>query len=117
MAVTVDTTINVKQTIQIIIQKVTGSNGAGRLNHFAIRANENGVEVLLYVKSVRLNFEDASVLIDAAVFVWKSRQHLHTRPVGPGPHFKRTNACHRGTLIRADSMENNFLCYEREDQE
>jgi hypothetical protein len=74
MAVTVDTTINVKQTIQIIIQKVTRSNGAGRLNHFAIRANENGVEVLLYVKSVRLNFEDASVLIDAAVFVLTGSQ-------------------------------------------
>ena len=63
---------SMKETIHAILLNFIGHNPhlKGKKSRlFGLNSEKNGVEILLYVNAVRINFHDYSVLIDAAVCV------------------------------------------------
>ena len=63
---------SMKETIHAILLNFIGHNPhlrGKKSKLFALNSEKNGVEILIYVNAVRINFHDYSVLIDAAVCV------------------------------------------------
>ena len=63
---------SMKETIHCILISAIGRNphlGGRRFKHFALHAEGTKSVIQLYVNSIRLDFDDGSVLIDAAVCV------------------------------------------------
>ena len=64
------TAIGMKKTIHFLLLSAIGRNpftSGVRFKHFCLQTKDSGPGIVLFINSVRLNFDDGSVLIDAAV--------------------------------------------------